>query len=317
MNQLEDLLQQCTVKLSLLGRMGWGTGFFVAPGWILTCAHVVPAAEGQRVQVLWQKREFQAVVEQSLPDPYDVALLRVIEPLGIQMPCVYLDEEVRSRDPLYLFGYPDQDFPNGCPVTFSCEGLTGDEPAFIKFALGQVRPGMSGSALLNQRTGKVCGIVTFTRDRSTDLGGGAISVITILEKFSALTEQQQQFHQQDRRWRDFLESFQKVPAPLKGGIESLMPGSEVPLDAEQPSTLSSAQRRIFISYRSKEPDTQLASAFNKALQEAGHLPFMAGENIQWGEYWPARIDQELEQSDYLLLLLSDQSAISEMVIEEV
>lgn len=120
MSQLEDLLQQCTVKLSLPGRSGWGTGFFVAPGWILTCAHVVQEAKGEPVQVRWQNQEnwAQAVVERSLPDPYDLALLRVMLPANANLACVYLDVAVESRDPLYLFGYPDQDFPNGCPVTF-------------------------------------------------------------------------------------------------------------------------------------------------------------------------------------------------------
>src|SRR5215831_13606046 len=39
---LIDLLHRCTVKLTV-GR-GYGTGFFVAPGLILTCAHVVKEA---------------------------------------------------------------------------------------------------------------------------------------------------------------------------------------------------------------------------------------------------------------------------------
>lgn len=202
MSQLEELLQQCTAKLTIPGRIGWGTGFFVAPGWILTCAHVVQEAKGAPVQVRWQKQEnwAQALVERSLPKPYDLALLRVIFPTDANPPCVYLDESVHSRDPLYLFGYPDQDFPNGCPVTFNCEGLTGDEPALIKFALGQVRPGMSGSPLLNQRTGKVCGIVSFTRDRSFDLGGGAVPTAVILAQFPELVDRQQSFHQNDQRW---------------------------------------------------------------------------------------------------------------------
>lgn len=207
MSQLEHLLQQCTVKLTLPDRSGWGTGFFVAPGWILTCAHVVKEAKGEPIQVRWQNQEnwAQAVVERSIADPYDLALLRVTLPANANPPCVYLDEEmIRSRDPLYLFGYPDQDFPNGCPVTFNCEGLTGDEPALIKFALGQVRPGMSGSPLLNQRTGKVCGIVKFTRDRSFDLGGGAIPAHVILEQFPQLRDLQQEFHGGDRRWGDLM-----------------------------------------------------------------------------------------------------------------
>ena len=221
MSQLEDLLQQCTVKLTLPNRMGWGTGFFVAPEWILTCAHVVQEV-GQPVQVWWQKRELEAVVERSLPDPYDLALLKVTQPIDVNPPCVYLDAAIQSRDPLYLFGYPDQDFANGCPVTFHCEGLTGDEPALIKFALGQVRPGMSGAPLLNQRTGKVCGIVKFTRDRSFDLGGGAIPVRAILEQFPELVELQRSFHQRHKCWLQQMEAFSKsIPAnlPRSGVVE--------------------------------------------------------------------------------------------------
>ncbi len=222
MSQLENLLQQCTVKLSVPGQSGWGTGFFVAPGLILTCAHVVKKANGQPVQVRWQNQEnwAEATVEKSLPDPYDLALLRVTLLTGAH-PCVYLDEAVQSRDPLYLFGYPDQDFPNGCPVTAVCEGYTGDIPPLIKFSQGQVRPGMSGSPLLNQRTGKVCGIVKFTRDRSVDLGGGAIPTQVILAQFLELRELQQQWHQGDRRW--IIQAVQPLEAPA---IQQVNFGSE-------------------------------------------------------------------------------------------
>ena len=210
MTPLEDLLHQCTVKITVPG--GWGAGFFVATGLILTCAHVVERSPGQ-VQVGWQNKTLDAVVERSIPDSYDLALLRLTLPVEGYSPCVWLDEEVRSRDPLYLFGYPDQDFPNCCPVTFSCEGLTEDEPALIKFALGQVRPGMSGSPLFNQRSGKVCGMVKFTRGgvslcdstyRSSDLGGGAIPTRVILEQFPELRDLQQEFHKRDRRWVDLI-----------------------------------------------------------------------------------------------------------------
>jgi hypothetical protein len=204
MSQLEDLLQQCTVKLTLPG--GWGTGFFVAPEWILTCAHVVQGAKDEPVQVRWQTQEnwAEAVVVRSLPNPYDLALLRVMLPSDANPPCVYLDKELRSGHELYFFGYPDEDFDNGCPVTGNCEGLTGDVPPLIKFKQAQVRPGMSGSALLNQHTGKVCGIVKFTRNSSFDLGGGAVPTRVILEQFPELWELQREFHGGDRRWNDLV-----------------------------------------------------------------------------------------------------------------
>jgi S1-C subfamily serine protease len=56
MTQLEALLQQCTVKLTLPGRMGWGTGFFVAPEWILTCTHVVQEATGQPIRPILNRK---------------------------------------------------------------------------------------------------------------------------------------------------------------------------------------------------------------------------------------------------------------------
>jgi hypothetical protein len=213
MNDLEKLLNACTVKLTVPNRSGWGTGFFVAPGYILTCAHVVQASADRVVSVQHQdsSNNLSASIERLLPNPYDLALLKIqFPPLGFSPPCVYLGDQIHSRDPLYIFGYPDRDFNKGCPVTFNCEGLTGDEPPLIKLSMGQVRPGMSGSPLLNQRTKKVCGIIKFTRDRSSDLGGGAILTLNILTQLPELGERQRLFHESDRRWSQYLEDITKT-----------------------------------------------------------------------------------------------------------
>lgn len=207
---LDELLEQCTVKLKIPDKKGWGTGFFVAPGKILTCAHVVKDAGGNPVQVDWanQPATLEATVTGVFSDPYDLALLELKEPISGH-PCVYLDNAaktgraIQSGDELYTYGYPD-DFSNGAPVTVLCEGVTGDQPSVIKFKAGQVRPGLSGSPLLNRRTQKVCGIVKFTRDRSDDLGGGAIPVAAIFAKFNELVDQQTQFHKRDARWASLL-----------------------------------------------------------------------------------------------------------------
>lgn len=61
----------------------------------------------------------------------------------------------------------------------------------------------------------------------------------------------------------------------------------------------------------------LAKDFYEAIKAAGHEAFMAGESIRLGEKWPQRIDEELKLCDYFLLLLSERSATSEMVTEEV
>ena len=200
---LFDLLHRCTVKLTVRG--GHGTGFFVAPGLILTCAHVVKEAGTTPIKVRWQhQHDFaEATIERSLPDS-DIALLRCSPPPNTNVPCVLLDTAVEPRDPLYLFGYPDRDFPDGRPVIFDCAGFTGDDPPLIVFQLGQVRPGMSGSPLLNQRTGKVCGVVKLTLDRSIDLGGGAIPTMVILSRWPDLERQNRKCHWRDVRWTELL-----------------------------------------------------------------------------------------------------------------
>ncbi len=201
--QLERLLQRCAVKLAVPGQMGWGTGFFVAPGQILTCFHVIKNAQNRLVKVSWEQQEnwAEAVVEDS-HELLDLALLKLTSVFD-SISCVYLDNSFQAEDRFYIYGYPD-DFPNGASVTGQCEGTAQDQQTLIKFKAGQVRPGLSGSPILNQRTGRVCGMVKCTRDRSFDLGGGAVPVETILTTFPHLVEEQRRFHQNNHQWRSLL-----------------------------------------------------------------------------------------------------------------
>ena len=153
-DNLYELLHQCSVKLSLPDGP-CGTGFFVAQGYVLTCEHVVRDAVDAPIQMRWQHQQnyADAYIERVFAD-YDIALLK-FDPPQDDLPCVELDGEIQVGDELYLFGYPDQEYDNGRPVTPECEGFTGDKPPFIMLEQGQLQPGMSGAALLNQRTGKV------------------------------------------------------------------------------------------------------------------------------------------------------------------
>ena len=266
MSQLEDLLQKCTVKLTLPGRTGWGTGFFVAPNWILTCAHGVQAAKGELVQVRWQSQELEATVERSLPDPYDLALLRLTPSPDANLPCVYLDEAIQSRDPLCLFGYPDEGDREGEPRTFNCDGITGSAIPSILFNLGQVRPGMSGSPLLNQRTGKVCGMVKFTRSRSIDLGGGAIPTHVILEQFPHLRELQREFHECDRQWKDLVAKLPNI-ADTSHSLDSSVPMTQTNFDGRHYRTQTGANSTNIIGgvYNYHGDASQVKLAVKKIL----------------------------------------------------
>lgn len=203
---LYQLLDRCTVKLIPAQSKNWGTGFFVAKGKIITCAHVVQSYETETISVLWKGQKWAtAKIEQIQPSPIDLALLQVEMPEGEHPPCVLLDEAFNPFDKLYIYGYPD-DFPDGGSVTIDCEGEVKDRGvALLKAKAGQVRPGHSGSPALNNETRKVCGIVSETRGRSTDFGGLLIPTSTVFKQFPELKSQNNELHQQDRHWINLIQ----------------------------------------------------------------------------------------------------------------
>jgi WD40 repeat protein len=202
---LEELLQKCTVKITVPD--GWGTGFFVAPGLILTCAHVVRKAANLQVTVFYpaQQQSLSAIVKAKADDgkTLDLALVELSESLP-DHPCVLLDEEaIDIEQKLFSYGYL-KSYPNAAPVLAVHEGLTGDTPPLLKLQGAQIEPGISGAALLNLNTNKVCGMIKETRNRLSDLGGSAIPTWVILEQFPELRSLQQQFHKSDLRWSRLL-----------------------------------------------------------------------------------------------------------------
>src|SRR5258708_16982840 len=200
--QLYELLRECTMRVSVLGKIGYGTGFFVAPGLILTCAHIFEAVQPNTpsADVYWNGQHYPARMA-DLRKNYDLALLRVDL---TEHPCVCLEEEAKIRDPLTSYGYSDN-YPGGDTITCECEGWTEDTQRLLKFKMAQVRPGMSGAPLLNEDTGYVCGIVKRSSDRDSALGGRAITTTAVFQAFAELADQQKQFHKWNRRWSDCLD----------------------------------------------------------------------------------------------------------------
>ncbi|UUO14558.1 S1 family peptidase [Dolichospermum heterosporum] len=200
----EENLRGCTVRLNFADSQG--TGFFVAAGYILTCAHVVESARDKDnpVQVYWKSedRDYTARVEQLYEYHIDLALLK-LEGDDFNHPCVELDgTKPNVNDDLYIFGYPkdgETDYSQGDSASFKYVGPSysyKDNILLYKLKQGQVKSGFSGSPLLNLRTGKVCGIVHLSLDESTDLGGRAVSAEVILQKFPKIAQLNKQFHQQ-------------------------------------------------------------------------------------------------------------------------
>jgi len=203
MTHITKLLEQCTLRVSVPG--GHGTGFFVAPQLIITCAHVVKSANPEKINVFWpyKNQQYIASIENiPLEKHLDLALLK-LNPPDIDHPCVNFDlSSPELSDDLFIYGYPE-DYPEGEAATFKYEGESIKNNSLLyKLKEGQAKSGTSGSPLLNQRTGKVCGILNLSRNPSMDLGGRAVPVSIIFAQFPALAELNQRFHQNNSKKTD-------------------------------------------------------------------------------------------------------------------
>jgi hypothetical protein len=203
MTHITKLLQQCTLRVSVPG--GHGTGFFVAPQLILTCAHVVKSANPEKINVFWQYQNQQYIASREniqLQKHLDLAILKLNFP-DLDHPCVNFDlSSPELSDDLFSYGYP-QDYPDGDSATFKYEGESIKNNSLLyKLKEGQAKSGTSGSPLLNLRTGKVCGILNLSRDLNMDLGGRAVPVSIIFDQFPELAKLNQRFHQNNSKKTD-------------------------------------------------------------------------------------------------------------------
>jgi len=277
-----DHLHQCTMRLSGTEEDGHGTGFFVAPGLILTCEHVVRDAYRKRLSVgIYWSGQKQSISAQILHVRANVDLALLQAPLT-DHPCVYLLPGLKPDDNLYTYGYPGNvnkgntlyDRSNGDSATFLCEGWTAwaqgqhvGQRAWIKFKGGQSIPGLSGAPLLNKRTGYICGLVATTRDENTDLGGRGISTETILQTFPVIGQRQQQFHQNDRRWLACLET-------LHPHLVLLTQGQNALLDASYDAAKKDIEKALTLLSEREQPKIVAKAKYLLALVRlGGRAPF--------------------------------------------
>jgi tetratricopeptide (TPR) repeat protein len=168
-----------------------GSGFFVAPGWVLTCAHVVeglqdvvlvPAIGGQPLggTVAARSQDPPARWKSSLWPFPDLALVSFAS--GPNQACVLLDVGPPGQDRDCLaWGYARREStvdPVGSPAALRYVGAEGD--GYLTFKADVVLPGMSGAPLVCPDRRAVVGVVTGTRNRQAAMGGWAapIGVLT-------------------------------------------------------------------------------------------------------------------------------------------
>jgi len=211
------LLPDCTVRIDI-GQLHAGSGFFAAPGVVVTCDHVLRAlklttsATPPDVRVVGtDEREYRVLDVSDRSAAQDLAVLRVEPAHG--HPCALLAVGLRGGDDLVTFGAP-QKHPDGVPTELRAEGMTGADPPMMKLSGGQVQPGMSGSPVLSLRTGAVCGVLKRTRDATQSLGGYAIPIQTLFRLTPSLERGNNRFHEADPTWFDALPANQRHLMPM-------------------------------------------------------------------------------------------------------
>jgi hypothetical protein len=199
-NSVIDLLQKCTVSIGHSVKDGIGTGFFVAPGLILTCAHVIKPIlnDLDNAVVMHERSEIKCNEIVEYDEAHDLAVLKLSKTVH---PCVRFEDFVQVRDEFYVFGYT-RNYICGESITLLYEGpaFPKEEIEWLKFKSGQFKPGISGSPLLSIRTSRVAGIVKRTRDKKTDLGGYGIPVKTIYKVLPWLQKLNKKFHKSNSDW---------------------------------------------------------------------------------------------------------------------
>jgi tetratricopeptide (TPR) repeat protein len=209
----EDLLTECTVAVAAPGCEG--SGFFVAPGLVVTAAHVVRATEP--CSVTWRDESFPGTVLDRCPDvevtsgPYPLPDVAVIEvPDAPAHPWVEFEwSNPRSGergDRLFAVGYTrryDADRLSLTPFSYTSEGVfCVDGVDLVQIRDGLVVPRMSGAPVLNQRTGRVIGHLKRTSDDRVPTGGWVVHCRSWLDQVCAVRERHEAVRHRDRRWRD-------------------------------------------------------------------------------------------------------------------
>ncbi|MFF1676798.1 trypsin-like peptidase domain-containing protein [Streptomyces sp. NPDC058256] len=234
---LRDLVMAATVRIHRAGA-GYdldepgtflGSGFFVAPNWVLTCAHVARSGEGGEVTVVYETgpgrgtsavagevatslpEHVERAVRGSWPAP-DLALVRLREP--VDHDCAYVTERPAAYYGEARVFYSGWSVVGGeltrlngtCTVQGTLGGWSADEQ--IRLGGDVLPPGVSGGPVVDPVSGAVVGVLKSQADRGL---GGTSTGVEQLRSLAVPAEEvraehddlyQAVFHAHDRYHRD-------------------------------------------------------------------------------------------------------------------
>ncbi|QMU71785.1 trypsin-like peptidase domain-containing protein [Streptacidiphilus sp. P02-A3a] len=160
----------------------WGSGVLVAPGWVLTCAHLFVSANGDRrgtaegdsVGVhlggrLLRSRLAYLVEEFRDGRGPDLALVALAERPAVQSVAWLGEREPLLCENAHLYGYQPSESDEGFKAVDSSCRITGQDGRYLQVAaVSRLRKGYSGGPLVDEDRGEVVGLVR-ARD-GEDLG---------------------------------------------------------------------------------------------------------------------------------------------------
>lgn len=183
LNKLEALFQACLVRVTGIGDAG--SGAWVAPDLVLTCAHVAPQGEAT---VWWRGQPLNGTVLGAAPGrpatggglwpAPDMALIEVTSPPD--HPCVKLgDHQINTRTELFIIG--NSTVWTAALSPSDASGRYGGVAAEggWRFLGDEVTPGMSGGPVLDMRSAAVVGVAKASRMKDTSMGGLIMPLLTL------------------------------------------------------------------------------------------------------------------------------------------
>ncbi len=154
---------------------GYGTGFFVSAGMVVTAQHVIARAKSIAIET--SEGRFSA--EPVLGDEgIDVAVLKIAKAPNIPALSIVPSVNAKVGDPVFTLGYPNVNMQGTEPkytegTISSLTGGPGNNPKYFQTSL-PIQPGNSGGPLVNEN-GEVVGlIVSRLHDIAALMATGAV-----------------------------------------------------------------------------------------------------------------------------------------------
>jgi ABC-type oligopeptide transport system ATPase subunit len=168
-----------------------GTGFFVLPGIIASCQHVIKDFKVATPQITWKQKNL-TIKNINLPSNLDNPDLVLIEVELLDHPILPLESFQSSFSSVYSYGfqYTDRGYKGygalGKNGDLICEEKGNQAQELILILQANIQPGLSGAPLFSLEDSKVIGII---KRNNPDGGGYAIPIERLEELIPGLIEE--------------------------------------------------------------------------------------------------------------------------------